>query len=100
MSENLTIDVLESLYPSAEVESVGQTKETGDVMLTRANKPKILRKTSTGCAVAQTEVVKFIRDIEVQKCSGVFLSQNSKITTKQNYEINLHNGNILVYVQR
>ena len=99
MSENLTIDVLESLYPSAEVESVGQTKETGDVMLTRANKPKILVENKHWTrAVAQTEVVKFIRDIEVQKCSGVFLSQNSKITTKQNYEINLHNGNVLVYV--
>ena len=99
MSENLTIDVLESLYPSAEVESVGQTKETGDVMLTRDNKPKILVENKHWTrAVAQTEVVKFIRDIEVQKCSGVFLSQNSKITTKQNYEINLHNGNVLVYV--
>ena len=99
MSENLTIDVLESLYPNANVESVGQTKETGDVMLTRANKPKILVENKHWTrAVAQTEVVKFIRDIEVQKCSGVFLSQNSKITTKQNYEINLHNGNVLVYV--
>ncbi|MAD95003.1 MAG: hypothetical protein CML33_05855 [Rhodobacteraceae bacterium] len=99
MSENLTIDVLESLYPSAEVVSVGQTKETGDVMLTRMNKPKILVENKHWTrAVAQTEVVKFIRDIEVQKCSGVFLSQNSKITTKQNYEIDLHNGNVLVYV--
>jgi len=99
MSENLTIDVLETLYPSAEIVSVGQTKETGDVMVTRMNKPKILVENKLWTrAVAQTEVVKFIRDIETQKCSGIFLSQNSKITTKENYEIDLHNGNVLVYL--
>ena len=99
MSENLTIDVLESLYPSAEIVSVGQTKETGDVMVSRMNKPKILIENKLWTrAVAQTEVVKFIRDIETQKCSGVFISQNSKITTKDNYEIDIHNGNVLVYL--
>lgn len=99
MSENLVIDVLETLYPSAEITSVGQTKETGDVMVSRMNKPKVLVENKMWTRpVIQSEVLKFIRDIEVQKCSGVFLSQNGKITTKGNYEINIHNGNVLVYV--
>ena len=99
MSENLTIDVLETLYPTAQIESVGQTKETGDVMVSRINKPKILVENKLWTRpVAQTEVVKFIRDVDTQKCSGVFISQNSKITTKNNYEINIHNGNVLVYL--
>ena len=99
MSENLTVDVLGNLYPTAQIDPVGQTKETGDVMLIRMNKPKILvENKSWNRPVLQTEVSKFIRDIEVQKCSGIFLSQTSKITTKENYEINIHNGNVLVYL--
>ena len=48
--------------------------------------------------IVQAEVIKFIRDIETQDCSGIFLSQNTKITTKNNFEINIHNNNVLVYI--
>jgi len=99
LSENLILNIIESLYPSAEITSVGQTKETGDILLLRTNKPKILIENKLwGRSVVQAEVVKFIRDIDVQKCCGIFLSQNGKITTKENFEINIHNGNVLVYV--
>ena len=99
ISENLILNIIENLYPSAEIEMVGQTKETGDIMMIRNNKPKILIENKLWSrSVVQAEVVKFIRDIDVQKCCGVFLSQNGKITTKENFEINIHNGNVLVYV--
>ena len=99
MSENLVRSVLEKLFPSADIASVGNEKETGDVIVTRANKPKILVENKFWTRpVIQSEVTKFIRDIEAQKCCGIFLSQNGKITTKNNFEINFHNGNVLVYV--
>lgn len=99
LSENLILNIIETLYPSAEITSVGQTKESGDILLVRTNKPKILIENKLwGRSVVQAEVVKFIRDIDVQKCCGIFLSQNGKITTKENFEINIHNGNVLVYV--
>ena len=99
MSENVLKNVIETLYPSAIVESVGQTKETGDIMLKRKNKPVILVENKDwGRSVVQKEVIKFIHDIEKQDCCGIFLSQNGKITTKDDFEINIHNGNILVYV--
>ena len=78
---------------------MGKTKETGDIMVERMHKPKVLVENKIwNRSVVQAEVVKFIRDIEVQNCCGIFLSQNGKITTKENYEINIHNGNVLVYV--
>ena len=99
MSENLIMNIVESLYPAAHIEAVGQTKETGDIILTRNHKPKILLENKLwNRSVVQAEVTKFIRDIEVQNCCGIFLSQGGKITTKDNYEINIHNGNVLVYV--
>jgi len=99
LSENLILNIIENLYPSAEVESVGQTKETGDILMMRNNKPKILIENKLWSrSIVQAEVVKFIRDIDVQKCSGIFLSQNGKISTKEHFEINIHDGNVLVYV--
>ena len=99
MSENLIMNIVESLYPAAQIEAVGQTKETGDIILYRNHKPKILIENKLwNRSVVQAEVSKFIRDIEVQNCCGIFLSQGGKITTKDNYEINIHNGNVLVYV--
>ena len=99
LSENLIQNIIESLYPSAEIESVGQTKETGDIMISRPHKPRVLIENKLwNRSVVQAEVAKFIRDIEVQNCCGIFLSQNGKITTKDNFEINVHNGNVLVYV--
>lgn len=99
LSENLIMNILENLFPNAEIESVGQTKETGDIIINRIGKPKILVENKHwNKSVVQTEVIKFIRDIDIQKCCGIFLSQNAGITTKNNYEINIHNGNVLIYL--
>ena len=99
MSENLVLNTLKDLYPNAEIYSVGQTKETCDIMLVRNNKPKILVENKDWSRpVIQEEVKKFMRDIDLQKCCGLFLSQNTTITTKDNFEINVHDGNVLVYV--
>jgi len=99
LSENLVLNTLKDMYPSAEIYSVGQTKETCDIMLIRNNKPNILVENKDWSRpVIQEEVKKFLRDIDMQKCCGLFLSQNTTITTKDNFEINVHDGNVLVYV--
>ena len=99
MSENIIVNILHSLYPTGQIDHVGQTKETGDIILSRKDKPKILIENKDwGKNVVQEEVKKFIHDIETQKCCGIFLSQNYGIANKENYEINIHDGNVLVYV--
>tara|TARA_B100001093_G_C26852043_1_gene1025545 strand:+ start:1709 stop:3139 length:1431 start_codon:yes stop_codon:yes gene_type:complete len=99
MSENILVNILHSLYPASQIDHVGQTKETGDVILTRKDKPKILIENKDWSKnVVQEEVKKFIHDIETQKCCGVFLSQNFGIANKENFEINIHDGNVLIYV--
>ena len=99
ISENILLSVLHSLYSTAGIDHVGQQKETGDIILTRPDKPKILIENKNWTRNAsQDEVKKFIRDVELQKCCGVFLSQNCGIANKENYEINIHDGNVLCYV--
>lgn len=99
MSENIIVNILHSLYPTGQIDHVGQTKETGDIILSRKDKPKILIENKDwGKNVVQEEVKKFLHDIETQNCCGVFLSQNYGIANKENFEINIHDGNVLIYV--
>ena len=99
ISENILFHVLQSLFPSGEIDSVGTQKETGDVMLHRRDKSSILIENKNWDKnVLQSEVQKFIRDCEIQNCSGLFLSQNCGICNKDNFEINIHDGNILLYI--
>ena len=100
ISENLLYNVLKSLYPHAQIESVGTQKETGDIILRRKNRPTILIENKNyNKNILQEEVKKFIRDIEIQNVCGLFLAQTHSITNKENYEINIHNGNVLVFVE-
>ena len=99
LSENVLNSILQNLYPTAEIDSVGTQKETGDVMLNRRDKQTILIENKNWDRnVVQTEVEKFMRDCETQKCSGMFLSQNCGICNKDNFEIDIHDGNVLLYI--
>ena len=99
ISENLLFSILQNLYPSANVEFVGTTKETGDFILERKNKPKILIENKDYTrSVPTEEIFKFIRDCEIQKCSGLFIS-NSGICGKDSYEVQVNDGEVLVYIQ-
>jgi hypothetical protein len=98
-SENILYSILQNLYSNGQIEQVGETKETGDIMLYRKNKPTILIENKNwNKNASKDEVIKFIRDVETQNCCGLFLSQNCGIANKDNFEININNGNILLYV--
>ena len=99
ISENILFNVLHTLYPTAQIDSVGTTKETGDIILRRKNKhPILFENKNYDRNVGQEEVRKFLRDIEMQKCSGIMLAQHFGITNKNNYEIDIHDNNVLVYL--
>ena len=99
IGENLVFHILQNLFPSSQLEFVGTTKETGDFMLERKGKQKILIENKNwDTNVPRDEVEKFMRDTTIQNCSGLFLSQHTGIANKENFEINIQEGNILLYV--
>jgi hypothetical protein len=101
MSENILYHILLSLFPCATIDHVGnELKETGDIVLIRNNKPKILieNKDHESKNVTKQEVDKFIRDCEIQKCSGVMFAQHRGICNKEHFELQIHNGSVLLYV--
>jgi hypothetical protein len=101
ISENILYNILLSLYPTAQIDFVGTTKETGDIMLMRKDKPTILFENKNyDKNVLQDEVKKFLRDVEHQNCSGIMLAQHYGITNKENFEIEINNTNVLVYLHK
>ena len=92
--------LLTGLYPSAEVQATGTAKASGDFVLRRNDKAPILFENKDyDDNVPKEEVAKFIRDVDVQGMSGIFLSHRSGIVHKQNFQIDLNQGHVLVYVQ-
>ena len=80
VSENVLYNILLSLFPCAQIDYVGnELKETGDIILIRNNKPKILieNKDHDACNVPKHDVDKFIRDCEIQHCCGIMFSPQS-----------------------
>ena len=100
MSENIVLNILRGLFPSAEVEYVGSQKESGDIMIHRKDRQRILveNKCYESKTVGSDQVKKFIHDVDTQNCSGLFLSQEGGIINKNNFEINIHNRNVLLYL--
>jgi hypothetical protein len=99
MGESQLFMVLNKMFPTSCVNDMTGQKASGDFMLKRINKPAILIETKDYANnVPKEETDKFIRDVAQQKCNGIFLSQSSGISLKENYQIEFNKGTILVYI--
>ena len=91
--------VLNKLYGTDEIIKSCNKANSGDFILKRENKPKILFENKDyNYQVDKSEINKFIMDIENTDCHGIFLSQYSGISNKKNYQIEKHKDKILIYV--
>ena len=99
MGESRLCKILTNMFPTGEILDKSGIKESGDFHLKRENKETILLETKEyDRNVNNDEVEKFIRDCTIQNLHGIFLSQNSGITSKNNFKIEYNNGKILVYI--
>jgi hypothetical protein len=98
--ENLLESILTSLFPSSEIINTTGEVGSGDFILNRKDKVKILleNKNYDSTNISKKEVEKFINDVENQKCSGIMMSQRTGISSKQNFEIDINNGHVLIYI--
>jgi hypothetical protein len=94
--------MLLSIMPSDEIIKVSSDTATCDFKVNRKdpNKSSILfeNKYYKNRSANTEEVKKFERDIQLQKNHGVFISQESPITFKENFQIDIINGLIHVYI--
>ena len=101
VSETELYFILQQLFPTDEVLDCRGETATCDYRVNRLykTKPTILFENKDYARSANTdEVNKFCRDLSIQRTHGVFLSQNSNITYKRDFQIDIVDGLIHVYV--
>jgi hypothetical protein len=98
--ENNLAAVLNGIYSNAEIINTANMKASGDFIMKRLDKPSILFENKEyDNNIPKDEIAKFIRYIDTQNMNGIFISQYSGIAFKQNFQIDLNKGNVLVYIQ-
>ena len=104
IAENHLKLILEENIENAEIIDKSHTPHSGDLLLRRNNKDNIIiENKSYTHKVPTSEIEKFKFDCIKEKTHGIFISQFSKITFKNNYQIEIeedndHNKIILIYV--
>ena len=98
-SEALLEETLSALFPTASVTKTTGHTGCGDFKLERGGLPLIMVENKNYVEnVKNTEVQKFLRDATALQCSSILLSQKSGIVGKRDFEIEVNNGRVLVYV--
>jgi len=98
-SENMVGNILNKMFPTAEVINTTALKASGDFILKRQGKSTILLENKNYEAnVNIDEIKKFLRDINEQKTNGIMMSQFSGIVSKPNGFIEIHDGKVLIYL--
>ena len=98
-SENRIETLLHQTFKDAEIVNTSALKASGDFMIKRYGLPNILIENKNyKTNVNVDEIRKFLRDVNEQKCNGIFMSQHSGIVGKSDYFIEIHDGCILIYL--
>ena len=98
-SETKVEGLLNTTFPDACIENTTGQAKSCDFMILRHEKPTIMIENKEySNNVPIVEVEKFIRDIEHHNHSGILISQSSGIARKQNFQIDIHNGSVLIYI--
>lgn len=100
ISETELYSILQVLFPSENiVNSSTQTANCDYCVFRKKQKPAILFENKDyNRSVTTEEVDKFQRDIKKQQIHGILLSQNTGITFKENYQIDIIDGLIHIYI--
>jgi len=90
ISENILCHKLTAEFPDADIIETRNIPRSGDFIINRTNKPKIMIDIKNYQRnVPTTEIDKFFRDMQEQKCSAILASVQSGVACKQNFEIEL-----------
>ena len=101
VSESELYSLLQKIVPNDFLVRCAKEACSCDVRLTRKDKryPNILFENKDYSVTVNTEEIeKFERDLKMQHCHGIFISQNSPIAYKENFHIDIINNIIHLYI--
>jgi hypothetical protein len=97
---NQLSSVLTKMYHTAEISTQPAVAvNSGSILLKRLRKPNILIENKDSKEnINVDDINTFLVLIDEYNCNGIFISQTSGICTKKNYQIEIHNNNIVVFL--
>lgn len=101
VSECELFSLLQKIVPQDFLVNCSAEACSCDIRLTRKDKrlPNILFENKDYTSSVTTEQVeKFERDLKIQRCHGIFVSQNSPIVYKENFHIDIIDNLIHLYI--
>ena len=101
ISEHKLLPILSQIFPVEEILHTGGGKQAHccDYTIVRKTTKNILVENKDyNVNIGPDNIKKFIDDIERNNCHGIFLSQQTGISGKPNYKIDIHKNNVLVYL--
>tara|TARA_Y100001970_G_C14191779_1_gene835810 strand:+ start:131 stop:1564 length:1434 start_codon:yes stop_codon:yes gene_type:complete len=98
-SEDKVLNGLYAAFPDCQVTKTTGIAKAGDFLIERSNNTPIMIENKDYVKnVPKEEIEKFIRDIEHQGCNGILVSQTSGIARKKNFQIDIHNRHIIIFI--
>lgn len=98
-SGNPMTNILTKLYNSAEISLHNTGNQNGITLIKRIRKNNILiQNKDVETNISMDEIDQFMQAIEDQNCNGIFLSHKSGIVSKKNFQLEIHNNNVIVFV--
>ena len=98
MDHRVLSTILSKIYTSAEIISGPELNED-EIILKRLRKTNILIKNhELDTNILSDEIAECLITADEQRCNCIIISQYSGISTKKNYQIDIQNNHITVYV--
>jgi hypothetical protein len=90
--------VLTKLFPSADI-LMPSSLNDDELIIKRLRKTNIFVKNHIfDTNVLSDDIGLFLQTVDDNNCNGILLSQQSGVSSKKNYQIDMHNNRIIVYV--
>jgi len=96
---NQMSSVLTKLYNTAEISVQNPLGSPGVILMKRIRKTNILVQSKDSDEnICLDDIQSFMNLVEEHNSNGIFVSQRSGIATKKNYQIEIHNNNVIVFI--
>jgi len=93
--------IFNQMYNSSEVFKLKEYENRNLFFMKRFQKPQIIIESkSKDENISMDEIQDFNKIVQQHNCNGIFLSQTSGISTKNNFQIEYQRGNIIVYLHK
>lgn len=98
-SDDSIIRFLSQNYSTADISVLNTSANSSVHMVKRQYKHNIIiYSVHSDVNISADEIKQFMQFVDEYRCHGVFVSQKTGITSKSNYQIDIHNGYVLTYI--